>query len=160
MSFSGRVSLSCPKLSSLEKGRQQIHICQYLGAMKVDYYLNGHEDVIFDKVHMDANTFIQLSGLFESRGLLHSTQRMSVNCQLFIFLAIIAKAYTIKDSTDHQQRSNETISRCFKNFLEAICRLNDEFIRPLDYNEVEQLLRANPNKFLVCCKSLHLIVFQ
>ena len=69
--------------------------------MKVDYYLNGHEDVIFNKVRMDADTFQQLSDLLEARGLLHSTQHMSVDAQLFIFLSIITKAYTIKDSVDH-----------------------------------------------------------
>ena len=69
--------------------------------MKVEYYLNRHQNVIYDKVQIDTDTFIQLSDLLEGRGLLHSTQHMGVDAQLFIFLSINAKDYTIKDSADH-----------------------------------------------------------
>ena len=102
---------------------------------------------MFDKVCMHPETFLQLSGLLEEWGLLHGTQHMSVDAQLFIFLAIVAKAYTIRDSADQWKHLNETISRCFKNVLEAICALKDEFIHPSDYNEVQQLLRLNRNKY-------------
>ena len=139
--------------------------------MRVDYYLDGHPDVIFDKVRMDADTFIGLSSLLEEQELLHSMRNMSVDAQLFIFLSIIAHDYTIRDSVDRWQRSNETISRCFKNVLEAIYSLKDEFIRPPDYNETQQLLCDNPHKYLLwfavspyfyacvslCCKPLHMI---
>ena len=97
---------------------------------------------------MGADTFIQLSGLLEGRGLLHATQHMSVNAQLFVFLSIIAKWYNIRDSTDMWQRSNETISKCFKNVLGEICSLKDEFIRPPDYNQVQLLIQTNRHKYL------------
>ena len=97
---------------------------------------------------MDADTFLQLSGLLEGRELLHATQHMSVDAQLFVFLSIIAKGYNIRDSADMWQRSNETISRCFKNVLEAICMLKGEFIWPLDYNQVQSLIQTNEYKYL------------
>ena len=47
-----------------EEGRgRRIHTCQYTRPMRVDYYLNSCEDVMFDKVHMHLETFLQLSGL-------------------------------------------------------------------------------------------------
>ena len=116
--------------------------------MRVDYYINAHEVVTFDKVHMHPKTFLQLSGLLEERGLLHSTQHMSINAQLFIFLVIVATTYTIRDLADQWQHSNETMSRCFKNVLETICAFKDQFIHPPDYDEVQQLLRINPHKYL------------
>ena len=131
-----------------ERPRWCIHTYSFIGEMQVDYYLDGHPDVIFDKVQMDADAFIGLKGLLEGRGLLHSTLNMSVGAQLFIFLSIIAHAYSIRDLADHWQRSNETISRCFDNVLEVICTLKDEFIWPPDYNEMQQLLHANPHKYL------------
>ena len=144
-----------------ERGRRRIHRCPFTGEMKVDYYLTGHPSVIYDKVRMNADTFIRLSSLLEGRGLLHATQHMSVDAQLFVFLSIIAKGYSIRDSADMWQRSNETISRCFKNVLEAICSLKDEFIRPPDYNQVQSLIQTNRQKylpwfavsssFLLCC---------
>ena len=94
--------LYLPKLVEGEQsGRRRINTSPFTRAMKVDYYLNGHEDVIFDKVRMDADTFEQLSSLLKAWGLLHSTQNMTVEAQLFIFLCIISKAYTIRDSVDH-----------------------------------------------------------
>ena len=75
--------------------------------MRVDYYLNVHEDVMFAKVRMDAY------------GLLHGTQHMNVYAQLLFSWPLLL--YTIRDSTDHWQHSNEIISMCFKNILEVIC---------------------------------------
>ena len=125
--------------------------------MRVDYYLNGHPDVIFDKVRMDADTFIEFSRLLEGRGLLHSTRNMSVDTQLFIFLAIVGHNYTIRDSTDHWQRSNETIGQCFKNVFEAIYSLKDQFIPPPDYNCNTSFTHSNSklvNKMLFIFQNL------
>ena len=62
-----------------ERLRWRIHNCSFTGEMRVDYYLDGHPDVIFNKVRMDADTFIGLSSLLEGQGLLHSTRNMSVD---------------------------------------------------------------------------------
>ena len=48
-----------------EKGPCRIHTCPFTGKMKVDYYLNVYPSVIYNKVQMDTDTFIQLSGLLE-----------------------------------------------------------------------------------------------
>ena len=39
-------------LEEEEIGRRHIHTCPYIGPMRVDYYLNTHEDAMFDKVRM------------------------------------------------------------------------------------------------------------
>ena len=72
-------------LEEEERPCWHIHNCSFTWEMRVDYYLDRHLDVIFDKVRMDANTFIGLSSLLEGRRLLHSTRNMSVDAQLFIF---------------------------------------------------------------------------
>ena len=41
-----------------KRGPRQIHICSFIGEIKVEYYLNGHPSVIYDKVRIDADTFI------------------------------------------------------------------------------------------------------
>ena len=82
-----------------ERPHRYIHTCSFIGDMRVNYYLAGHPDVIFDKVRMDADTFIEVSNLLEGRGLL-PTRNMSVDAQLFIFLSIIAHGYSIRDSAD------------------------------------------------------------
>ena len=33
-----------------EKPHRRIHTCSFIGEMRVDYYLDGHLDVIFDKL--------------------------------------------------------------------------------------------------------------
>ena len=48
-----------------EKPHRRIHTCSFTGEMRVDYYLDGHPDVIFDRVRVDTDTFIELSGLLE-----------------------------------------------------------------------------------------------
>ena len=78
-----------------ERGPCRIHTCPFTGEMKVEYCLDGNSSVIYDKVRMDADIFIQLSDLLEGWGLLHTTQHMSVDAQLIIFLSIIAKGYNI-----------------------------------------------------------------
>ena len=88
-------------LEEEERPRRRIHNCSFIGEKRVDYYLDGYPNVIFDKVRMDADTFIGLSSLLEGRRLLHSTHNMSVDAQLFIFLAIVGHDYTIRDSADH-----------------------------------------------------------
>ena len=69
---------------------------------------------------MDADTFIQLSGLLEGRGLLHVTQHMSMDAQFFILLSIIAKGYNIRDSTDIWQRpmklSLDVLRTCWRQY--------------------------------------------
>ena len=88
-------------LEEEERPRWRIHNCSFTRKMCVDYYLDGHSDVIFDKVRMDPDIFIRLRNPLEGRRLLHSTRNISVDAQLFIFLAIIGLDYTIRDSADH-----------------------------------------------------------
>lgn len=49
-------------LEEEEIGRR-IHTCPYTRPMRVDYYINAHGDVTFDKVRMYPETFLQLSRL-------------------------------------------------------------------------------------------------
>ena len=48
-----------------KRGPCWLHICPFTGEMKVNYYLNRHPNVIYDKVRMNADIIIQLSGLLE-----------------------------------------------------------------------------------------------
>ena len=73
-------------LEEEEIGHWQIHMCPYTRPIRVDYYLNTHEDVMFNKVCMDTDTFLQLRGLLEAQELLHGTQNMSADAQPVYFL--------------------------------------------------------------------------
>ncbi|GMN29418.1 hypothetical protein TIFTF001_044345 [Ficus carica] len=126
---------------------QPMHNSTLTGSMRVEELLNGHEEIIQGMISMKAETFRSLSNLLASRGLLKTTRNMNVNEQLFIFLAICARGETNRHISYLFQHSVETTSRWFYKVLQVICSLKDEFIRPVDYTSIQNLIMENSEKY-------------
>lgn len=58
-------------------------------------------------------------------------------------MIIISQSQTNRESQDVWQHFGETISRQFSDVLDAICELDDDFIKPLNYVKVHDFLRQN-----------------
>lgn len=66
------------------------HTSGWGGRLRVNYYLNGSPEVIYDKVRMSSDVFKRLSSILGEKGLLQ-TVKLNVDEQLFIFLTILCQ---------------------------------------------------------------------
>jgi len=123
------------------------HTSGWGGRIRVEYYLNGSPEVIYDKIRMSSDAFRRLSSILEERGLLHPTVNLNVDEQLFIFLTILCQNQTNREAQDHWQRSGSTVSEYFSKVLEAVCRLKVDFIRHPDFTAVDPHIIAGGNKY-------------
>ncbi|XP_024032907.1 uncharacterized protein LOC112095350 [Morus notabilis] len=127
---------------------QPKHTSAFTGIMRVDYLLDGHEDVIRNKIRMGSDCFNRLSSLLELKGYLRPTRNMNVDEQLFIFLYIVSQSQSNRESQDQWQHSGSTISKYFEAVLEAICNLRHDFITPPNFNIIDPVIDANGSKYL------------
>ena len=97
------------------------HTSILTGKLRVQELLNGHPDIMFNKVRMDKDSFLTLSHILESKGLLQSSNYSTVDEQLFLFLTIVGQSQTNREAYDVWQHFGETVSRWFGKVLRAIC---------------------------------------
>ncbi|XP_024029783.1 uncharacterized protein LOC112094050 [Morus notabilis] len=124
------------------------HTSALTGIMRVDYLLDGHDDIIRNKIRMGSDCFKRLSSLLEGRGLLRPTRNMNVDEQLFIFLYIVSQSQSNRESQDQWQHSGSTISKYFQVVLDAIFNLRHDFITPPNYNITDPVIAAHGSKYL------------
>ena len=117
------------------------------GKLRVEELLNGHPDIMFNKVRMDKDSFLTLSHILENKGLLQSSNYSTVDEQLFLFLTIVGQSQTNREASDVWQHSGETMSRWFGKVLRAICELRYDFILPPNYNKVQKFIIDNCHKY-------------
>ena len=117
------------------------------GKLRVEELLNGHPDIMFNKVRMDKDSFLTLSHILKSKGLLQSSNYSTVDKQLFLFLTIVGQSQTNREASDIWQHSGEIVSRWFGKVLRAICELRYDFILPPNYNKVQKFIIDNCHKY-------------
>ncbi|XP_024021807.1 uncharacterized protein LOC112091744 [Morus notabilis] len=127
---------------------QPKHTSAFTGIMRVDYLLDGHEDVIRNKIRMGSDCFKRLSSLLELKGYLRPTRNMNVDEQLFIFLYIVSQSQSNRESQDQWQHSGSTISKYFEAVLAAIYNLRHDFITPPNFNIIDPIIAASGSKYL------------
>ncbi|PON96993.1 Myb/SANT-like domain containing protein [Trema orientale] len=88
--------------------------------MRVQEYLNGNHESMFNMVRMYRDCFERWCSILEGNGLLTLTRNLNVQEQIFIFLTTIAQFFTNRLSQDRWQYSAETVSRYFGKVLDAI----------------------------------------
>ena len=114
---------------------------------KVQRLLCGHPQTIFNKIRMNANTFRTLSHILNERRLVSGTINSTTDEKLIITLEFLAQSTTNREAQEHWNRSAESISRWFKEVVEALCRLKDEYIKLPDQNRVQDSIVENQHKY-------------
>ncbi|PKA63372.1 hypothetical protein AXF42_Ash005267 [Apostasia shenzhenica] len=77
---------------------------------------------------MPAQAFIGLRDLLADRGVLRDTRYMPPAEQLAVFLRVIAQADNYRSVCEFFQHSLETISRNFRQVLQGVFTLKDDFV--------------------------------
>ena len=108
---------------------------------------NRSPKVIYETIRMDVNMFTILSDFLNARELLKRTTYMSTDEQLVIFLHIVGQGLTIRQAAHNWQHSVETVHRCFKKVMCAILTLEEDIIRPPDYDNVQPFILENAYKY-------------
>ncbi|XP_024019014.1 uncharacterized protein LOC112090909 [Morus notabilis] len=138
-----------------------MHNSALRGIDKVNELLaNSNENAMFNKVRMGPRDFMILCEMLTDKGLLRPSYNMSVPEQLFVFLTIISQSQSNREAQDAWQHSGETISRRFTEVLDAICELEEEFIKPPNYDKVPKFLRANRHRYGTWTMYAHLTVLM
>ena len=102
------------------------------GAMWINELLTGHEKRCFNTFRMNQNTFRQLCMDLGNNYGLKSSDRMSILEKVGLFVYILSKGASNRDAQERFQHSGETVSRVFKEVLDAMDGLSRDIIRPRD----------------------------
>ncbi|KAL6559442.1 hypothetical protein OROGR_004559 [Orobanche gracilis] len=94
--------------------------------------LNGHEKRCFNMFRMTPNTLRQLVNDLECKYGLYPSESVSSLEKVGIFLYILSMGASNRVAQERFQRSGETISRVFKEVLDAIDGLPTDILRPKD----------------------------
>ncbi|KAL2893163.1 putative nuclease HARBI1 [Bienertia sinuspersici] len=94
--------------------------------------LNGHEKSCFNVFRMTQCTFLQLCLDLENKyGLSHSG-RISTLEKVGLFVYVLSKGASNRDVQERFQHSSETVSRIFKEVMDAMDGLSRDILRPRD----------------------------
>ncbi|WCJ38260.1 hypothetical protein M5689_019332 [Euphorbia peplus] len=99
---------------------------------KMQELLNGHEKRCFNMFRMTQSMFRQLCKDLEHKYNLFPSDRMSVLEKVGIFVWILSKGASNRDAQERFQYSGETVSRIFKEVLDAMDGLSRDKLRPRD----------------------------
>ncbi|GMI68705.1 hypothetical protein like AT5G41980 [Hibiscus trionum] len=94
--------------------------------------LSGHEKRCFNMFRMTQNTFRQLCIDLESKHGLLPSYRISTLEKVGLFVYILSKGASNRDVQERFQHSGETVSRIFKEVLDAIDGLSSKILKPRD----------------------------
>uniref|UniRef100_A0A803LBP0 DDE Tnp4 domain-containing protein n=1 Tax=Chenopodium quinoa TaxID=63459 RepID=A0A803LBP0_CHEQI len=111
--------------------------------------LNGHEKRCFNMFRMTKNTFRQLAFDLENKYGLLPSERMSTLEKLGIFLYVLSIGASNREAQERFQHSGETISRVFKEVLDATQGLSRDILRPRDpeFKEIPNQI-ANDTRYM------------
>ncbi|GMI72827.1 hypothetical protein like AT1G43722 [Hibiscus trionum] len=111
-----------PCFTSLQTGEKWMH-----------EMLSGHEKRCFNMFRMTQNTFRQLCIDLESKHGLLPSYRISTLEKVGLFVYILSKGASNRDVQERFQHSGETLSRIFKEVLDAIDGLSSKILKPRDH---------------------------
>ncbi|KAL2892396.1 putative nuclease HARBI1 [Bienertia sinuspersici] len=111
--------------------------------------LNGHEKRCFNMFRMTQTTFRKLVIDLESKHGLHPSERTSTLEKVGIFMFILCSGASNGEAQERFQHSGETISRIFKEVLDAMDGLLKDLLRPRDpdFKEVPSHI-ANDSRYM------------
>ncbi|CAA0817586.1 Unknown protein, partial [Striga hermonthica] len=102
------------------------------GERWINELLSGHEKRCFNALRMNQDTFRQLCSDLENRYGLRSSSRMSVSEKVGLFLYVLSKGASNRDTQERFQHSGETVSRIFKQVLDSMDSFSRDILVPKD----------------------------
>ena len=111
--------------------------------------LNGNEKRCFNMFRMSPSTFRQLCMDLETKYGLRASSRMSILEKVGIFVYTLSKGASNRDVQERFQHSGETVSRIFKEVLDAVDGLSRDILRPRDpeFKEIPQKI-VNDTRYM------------
>lgn len=138
---------------SLAINRQPKHNSAFTGQAYTNELLSsGHHERILECLHMPAAVFLSFCQLLRKYQYLKDTRYTTVEHQVHIFIYVITTGGSNRTTQERFMHSGETISRIFRNVLNAVNRIADEFIRlpsmtPGYLNQTPVEIYSNPKFF-------------
>ncbi|CAH9096803.1 unnamed protein product [Cuscuta europaea] len=102
------------------------------GERWMDEILNGHGKRCFNAFRMTQNTFRNLCADLETKYGLRPSSRVSVLEKVGLFVYVLSKSASNRDTQERFQHSGETVSRIFKEVLNAMDELCRDILVPKD----------------------------
>ena len=123
--------------------------------------LDGHEKRCFNMFRMDQITFHRLSADLQSKYGLRPSDRMSILEKVGLFIYVLSKGASNRDAQEHFQHSGETISRVFKEVLDAVYGLCKDMLKPRDpeFKDIPQQI-ANDSQYMPHFKVRFCFIFM
>ena len=94
--------------------------------------LRGHWSRSVNMFRMDKDTLLDLCNALETHYGLKPSRRMSVIEKVGMFLFTLAVGASNRHVQERFQHSGETVSRCMKEVLKAVCLFAVDVIKPTD----------------------------
>ncbi|CAO2838181.1 unnamed protein product [Amaranthus hypochondriacus] len=119
------------------------------GERWIQELLNSHEKRCFNMLRMKQSTFRQICTDLESKYGLLPSRNISTLEKVGLFVWTLSKGASNRDVQERFQHSGETVSRVFKEVLNAMDGLSRDIIKPRDpeFNEVPTQIR-NDAKYM------------
>ncbi|XP_065864617.1 protein ALP1-like [Euphorbia lathyris] len=119
------------------------------GEKWIQEILNGHEKRCFNMFRMTQSTFQQLCMDLECKYDLFPSDRMSTLEKVGLFVWVLSKGASNRDVQERFQHSGETVSRIFKEVLDAMDGLSRDILKPRDpgFKEIPPQI-ANDNRYM------------
>ncbi|CAH9097124.1 unnamed protein product, partial [Cuscuta europaea] len=102
------------------------------GEMWINELLSGHDKRCFNAFRMHQETFRHLCFDLENKYGLRPSYRMSVLEKVGLFVFVLSKGASNRDTQERFQHSGETVSRIFKEVLSAMDGFSRDLIVPKD----------------------------
>ncbi|XP_074271774.1 uncharacterized protein LOC141595707 [Silene latifolia] len=111
--------------------------------------LSGNERRCFNMLRMNPDVFQQLCNDLETEYGLCSSHRMSIIEKVGLYVYTLSKGASNRDVQERFQRSGETVSRVFKEVLDAMDGLIRDILRPRDpeFKEIPSKI-ANDDRYM------------
>ena len=109
--------------------------------------LYGHQKRCFNMLRMNPCTFHQLCTDLENIYGLQSSDRISILEKVGLFVYVLSKGASNRDAQERFQHSGETISRIFREVLDAMEGFCKDMLKPPEFKDVP-LEIANDNRYM------------
>lgn len=104
-----------------------------IGERWIDELLNGHEKKCFNTFRMNQNTFRQLCLDLENKYGLRSSSGISILEKVGLFVYLLSRGAPNRDIQERFNHSGESMSRIFKEVLNAMGGLSKDILVPNDH---------------------------
>ncbi|XP_019177794.1 PREDICTED: putative nuclease HARBI1 [Ipomoea nil] len=112
---------------------KELRMTSYLrGERRMNELLNGCEERCFNTFRMKQSTFCQLCVDLENKYGLRSSSRMSILEKVGLFVYLLGMGASNRDVEERFQRSSKTISRTFREVLNAMDGFSRDILVPKD----------------------------